>query len=51
VTKSPRLYILFRIVVPGIKLVTRLPFGVCAVAEWCGACHLIGFINNINLII
>jgi len=27
--------------VPGIKPVTRLPFGVCAVAKWCGACHLI----------
>jgi hypothetical protein len=31
---SPRLYILFRTAVPGTKPVTRLPFGVCAVAKW-----------------
>ena len=36
-TKSPRLYVLFRIAVPRIILVTRLPSGVCA--KWCGACH------------
>ena len=33
VTKSPRLYVLFRTAVPGITPVTRLPFAeVCAVA-------------------
>ena len=37
---SPRLYALFRTAMPGIKPVTRLPFGICAVAERCGACHL-----------
>jgi hypothetical protein len=40
VTSSPCLYVLFRTAVPGILPVTRLPFGVCAVAGWCGACHL-----------
>jgi hypothetical protein len=40
VTKSPRLYVLFRTAVPGVKLVTRLPFVGLCVAEWCGACHL-----------
>ena len=39
-TKSPRLYVLFRTAVTGILPVTRLPFGVCAVAGWREACHL-----------
>jgi len=31
---------LFRTAITGILLVTRLPFGVCAVAGWYGAYHL-----------
>jgi len=32
---------------PGIKLVTRLPFGVYAMAGWCGAYYLIKKIKGI----
>jgi ferredoxin len=40
VTESPRLYILFRTAVRGILPVIHLRFGVCAMAGWCGACHV-----------
>ena len=40
VTSSPRLYVLFRTAVTGIKPVTRLPFVGLWVDWWCGASHL-----------